>query len=967
MADTALKVNLLADITDLVSKMGTAKTEVGGAMSSMESAFGVAKTAFVGLLGVGSVGAFATMIKGAIDAQGALHDFATQTGASAAALDAFRVIGATSGTSIDTIATMMNKLGKNMVMGGEDAKGAGIALKALGLDFDTIKAMKPEQQFLTISERMNQFADGADKGTAANALFGKGAEQNLKTIKDLGDVAQELTTSLTDQEVAYRKTQAAMADAFGDNLTTIARETSQWKRDLAEGMTPALLTASNAFLKVATESGGMRDTINTMSRDGTFAQWTQNTITGATYVMDAFSGLGAVIKSAGLLMGGWWAAISSGSWDGLKTVIKSVGDDLDATWGEETLGAKLRARMADTTAVGAASEAIKPQLDVSTELKKNEAARLAEKEAQKAQESAAKQLAAEIKKQEDAYNKLNTSLDEKIAAMNAETAAGEPLTAMQKLELKFITDIDNGTLKLTVDQLVATDAKIQAALASEAAATAYKKENDEIKAGINAHADLIEKLQKGTDDTNTQITKLTEHTATIGLNRYEIAQLAVNKDLDTAATWNQRAAWAEQNGLGADLVKQYKDQANALITLAGLKQQGIHVQAAVDAANEWKKTTDSIANGLASALTRAVMDGKDIWLSFRNYMVNTILDGMIKNALTSVIQSALSGLTSSIGSIFASAIGSAGGGGGGGVVSSAAGSAGGSAMSSIGSSIANSSVGQYVGNALGVSSAGFTGTGLTGAMGIGASAGTGVTTSAVVGGNGATVVGTELGLLGSGSAATTASTTAAATEASSLAAIGGPAVAAIMAAYIVGNMLDGYNERYEQLDSGTVPFSGTIGAIPTGGNSDNPTYYRPKSGAVVTYDHLMSEHYGDGYSINVDGYFAGTVKTLAEVDALLANPTGNIIPGYAMGGDFGGGARIVGEGGPELEITGPSRIFDAATTASMLRSGGANGDELVQEMRAMRQQLAMLHLEARRTADATNGNPEAPMIVEIDT
>ena len=91
------------------------------------------------------------------------------------------------------------------------------------------------------------------------------------------------------------------------------------------------------------------------------------------------------------------------------------------------------------------------------------------------------------------------------------------------------------------------------------------------------------------------------------------------------------------------------------------------------------------------------------------------------------------------------------------------------------------------------------------------------------------------------------------------------------------------------------------------------------------------------------------------------------LPGYYAGGMFEGGLRIVGERGPELEATGPSRIFDAQTTASMLRSGGANNDEVVAELRAMRGQLAQLQQEARRTADATNGNPEAPMLTEVVT
>lgn len=44
------------------------------------------------------------------------------------------------------------------------------------------------------------------------------------------------------------------------------------------------------------------------------------------------------------------------------------------------------------------------------------------------------------------------------------------------------------------------------------------------------------------------------------------------------------------------------------------------------------------------------------------------------------------------------------------------------------------------------------------------------------------------------------------------------------------------------------------------------------------------------------------------------------IPGFASGGDHGGGWRVVGENGPELEATGPSRIFNASQTRSILTS-----------------------------------------------
>lgn len=47
------------------------------------------------------------------------------------------------------------------------------------------------------------------------------------------------------------------------------------------------------------------------------------------------------------------------------------------------------------------------------------------------------------------------------------------------------------------------------------------------------------------------------------------------------------------------------------------------------------------------------------------------------------------------------------------------------------------------------------------------------------------------------------------------------------------------------------------------------------------------------------------------------------VPGFADGGHHRGGARIVGEHGPELEVTGPSRIYSAADTRRMLAGGNS--------------------------------------------
>lgn len=96
----------------------------------------------------------------------------------------------------------------------------------------------------------------------------------------------------------------------------------------------------------------------------------------------------------------------------------------------------------------------------------------------------------------------------------------------------------------------------------------------------------------------------------------------------------------------------------------------------------------------------------------------------------------------------------------------------------------------------------------------------------------------------------------------------------------------------------------------------------------------------------------GTTAQLSGLRAVVAALRGESIPAFATGGMHAGGLRLVGENGPELEATGPSRIFSASQTAAML-SGGGNA-ELIAEVRALRSEVAGLRAEAQATAGHTS-------------
>lgn len=74
----------------------------------------------------------------------------------------------------------------------------------------------------------------------------------------------------------------------------------------------------------------------------------------------------------------------------------------------------------------------------------------------------------------------------------------------------------------------------------------------------------------------------------------------------------------------------------------------------------------------------------------------------------------------------------------------------------------------------------------------------------------------------------------------------------------------------------------------------------------------------------------------AAIQSLKTYAATQGIQGFASGGDHEGGLRLVGENGPEIEATGPSRIFNASQARGMLQP---DNSELIAEIRLLRKEV----------------------------
>ena len=119
--------------------------------------------------------------------------------------------------------------------------------------------------------------------------------------------------------------------------------------------------------------------------------------------------------------------------------------------------------------------------------------------------------------------------------------------------------------------------------------------------------------------------------------------------------------------------------------------------------------------------------------------------------------------------------------------------------------------------------------------------------------------------------------------------------------------------------------------------------------------------YNKTEQVNLIGYQGRTDWTVQQVQQAIADAgmtpwehylrygIAEGVRGYASGGMHPGGLRIVGERGPELEYTGPSRIWSAEETRKILSGGG---DGTASEVRALRDDLrAIGRALAKNTAD----------------
>lgn len=642
MADARIKLSV-DGASQVVGELSTVDKALGG-ISKTGAALTGAIAGFVAGL---SISTFTDFIKGSIESTASIKDLTIQTGASAQALAQFKSIGKLTDTAVDTIAGSMNKLAKNLSEVTDSTGGTGKALKAIGINFADLKTQSPEQQFLTIANQLDKFEDGAGKSAVAMTLFGKEGAKLLPFFKDLADESESVTKALNEQDIKTRKKLADQADNFSDNLIKLRKESEGWKKELANGLLPALDETLQAWIDVTTGQNGFKAEIKKLSSDGTLTEWARNAVTALTYVLDIFAGLKRIVVTVGSTIAAYVAStvekfsslgtviqkLLAGDFKGAanefslslqrqKSISESLGETLSETWSNETLGAKLRARLDDLRTVGVEAKKAKDSIDLKPPNPNDAKQGIERKEAI------------------SDYEKLTKAIAEKSAAVGLEIDLGRALTEGEKLRSKFQTDDAAGKFKFadaTKKSVDAQRAEIQAGLDEIIVKEQLEKSN---KFALDAMKQLNDSRFASIKAISDEATKNEELVRTYGLSRVQIEE-------DTIARLeNQRAQADTTKGYTAELqaldllIEERKRNAKALANLDGLDAAK---KAQEELTKENQKFNDQIYQGLTDSLYRAFESGKGFFSSFWDGIKNLFKTTVLKLAIQGTVGSILGG------------------------------------------------------------------------------------------------------------------------------------------------------------------------------------------------------------------------------------------------------------------------------------------------------------------------------------
>lgn len=633
-----LTIEMSANVARLQADMQRAVGTVQGATAKMQAAAEMAGKA-LGLIGVGlSVAAFTGFIRKAIDAADAVGKLSNSTGIATRDISGLQMAYEQAGLSSDAFATSAAKLSRHMADGSKELEAMGVKAR------NTDGSLRNTKDVLyDVADKFAGYADGAGKAALAQELFGKSGAQMIPLLNGGAEAMRGMQEMAEKLGLTIEQDTADKAAAFNDNLDTLQRGMGGIATRVAAELLPTLSTLSGEFLTATTQSGALEGAATTLSTAlkllysaGVFVVQALSTV-GKTVVL-LFAQIAAALKgdfSGAIAMGRDWSADMKSDWSATAKTI-------DTVWNSAG-----NAAMDSMSKLGGAAKAQAPHMA---------AIKTAASDSAKAAEEALKQ-----------YSTLMLAIRERITASEQELAAGQPLTAAQKAEVKVLETLNSIKGKVNATQRTAIELALAEAKAKEylveqqhANVTATKElaaaEAKRVQAMEGTLAGMAEQNQRLIEEV--QLIGLTTQAQRAILSARRSSVIAI-KEEQLARMQNANIMTREQIALEEE-IRLLKERNGLMGDDAAAQDRSAAQQKSV---SEFKDLWGSIDKTAHDTFVNVLQGGQDLFSKLKNTGKSVFFDWLYQMTLKKWLFNFTVSATGTASGVAQAAMGGQGGGG----------------------------------------------------------------------------------------------------------------------------------------------------------------------------------------------------------------------------------------------------------------------------------------------------------------
>lgn len=226
--------------------------KVNGLLGDMSGMLGIVKAAATGFLAWKATG-FIRDQMAAIDSTAKLAD---RLGLTTESMVGLQHAGDLAGVSAETVATSLEKMGKNLSDVSEPTKAVTNALAAMGLEMKDIQGLTPEAQLGKIADGLEGMAGSGDRTAAAMALMGKSGAQMLPMLMDGADGLADMQKEAEALGLTFNRMDAFKVEQANDALSRVGAVFNGAFRSAAIAIAPTIEAIATSFVDSAKAAGG---------------------------------------------------------------------------------------------------------------------------------------------------------------------------------------------------------------------------------------------------------------------------------------------------------------------------------------------------------------------------------------------------------------------------------------------------------------------------------------------------------------------------------------------------------------------------------------------------------------------------------------------------------------------------------------------------------------------------------------